>query len=46
MTAMRLEDFDYELPENLIAQHALADRAASRLMVVDRRSDPDETWVR
>lgn len=36
---MRLEDFDYDLPETLIAQRALADRAASRLMVVDR-NDP------
>jgi S-adenosylmethionine:tRNA ribosyltransferase-isomerase len=39
---MRLEDFDYELPENLIAQHALVDRAASRLMVVDRNADPGQ----
>lgn len=33
---MRLDAFDYELPESLIAQHPLDDRAASRLMVVDR----------
>jgi S-adenosylmethionine:tRNA ribosyltransferase-isomerase len=33
---MRLEDFDYDLPETLIAQHALPERSASRLMVVDR----------
>ena len=33
---MRLENFDYELPETLIAQHALPERSASRLMVVDR----------
>jgi S-adenosylmethionine:tRNA ribosyltransferase-isomerase len=33
---MRLENFDYVLPETLIAQHALPDRAGSRLMVVDR----------
>jgi S-adenosylmethionine:tRNA ribosyltransferase-isomerase len=39
---MRLEDFDYELPESLIAQQALPDRAASRLMVVDRKPLRDE----
>ncbi|MDH3196817.1 MAG: tRNA preQ1(34) S-adenosylmethionine ribosyltransferase-isomerase QueA [Candidatus Krumholzibacteria bacterium] len=33
---MRLSDFDYELPPELIAQEATADRAASRLMVCDR----------
>jgi S-adenosylmethionine:tRNA ribosyltransferase-isomerase len=33
---MRLEDFDYDLPESLIAQHALPERSASRLMVVNR----------
>jgi S-adenosylmethionine:tRNA ribosyltransferase-isomerase len=32
---MRLDAFDYELPEASIAQEALPDRAASRLMVVD-----------
>jgi S-adenosylmethionine:tRNA ribosyltransferase-isomerase len=36
-----LSDFDYELPEELIAQAPLADRAASRMLVVDRRSG---TW--
>lgn len=33
---MKTSDFDYELPPELIAQQPLADRAASRLMVVDR----------
>jgi S-adenosylmethionine:tRNA ribosyltransferase-isomerase len=33
---MRLSDFDYPLPQELIAQEATADRAASRLMVCDR----------
>jgi len=33
---MELADFDYELPEELIAQAPLADRAASRMLVVDR----------
>ncbi|MBX7167849.1 MAG: tRNA preQ1(34) S-adenosylmethionine ribosyltransferase-isomerase QueA [Pirellulales bacterium] len=32
-----LDQYDYELPEALIAQHPLANRADSRLMVVDRR---------
>ncbi|MBX5436984.1 MAG: tRNA preQ1(34) S-adenosylmethionine ribosyltransferase-isomerase QueA [Alicyclobacillaceae bacterium] len=32
---MRVDEFDYELPEDLIAQTPLADRADSRLMVVD-----------
>lgn len=33
---MKTSDFDYELPAELIAQHPLADRAASRMMVVER----------
>lgn len=33
---MRLSDFDYDLPEHLIAQAPLPDRAASRMLVVDR----------
>lgn len=33
---MDVKDFDYELPERLIAQTPLADRTASRLLVVDR----------
>ena len=33
---MRLADFDYELPPGLIAQHPAAERAASRLLHVDR----------
>jgi S-adenosylmethionine:tRNA ribosyltransferase-isomerase len=31
-----LSDFDYHLPEELIAQEPLAERAASRMLVVDR----------
>jgi S-adenosylmethionine:tRNA ribosyltransferase-isomerase len=31
-----LSDFDYHLPEELIAQEPLPDRAASRMLVVDR----------
>jgi len=33
---MELAEFDYHLPEELIAQQALADRAASRMLVVYR----------
>lgn len=33
---MRVDEFDYHLPEELIAQTPLEDRAASRLMVLDR----------
>jgi S-adenosylmethionine:tRNA ribosyltransferase-isomerase len=36
---MQLADFDYHLPEELIAQEALADRAASRMLVVHRERD-------
>ncbi len=35
---MRLEEFDYHLPEELIAQEPLADRSGSRMLVVDRRN--------
>ena len=33
---MKTSDFDYELPERLIAQTPLQDRTSSRLMVLDR----------
>ena len=33
---MRLQDFDYPLPEELIAQWPAPDRERSRMMVVDR----------
>jgi S-adenosylmethionine:tRNA ribosyltransferase-isomerase len=32
---MKLSDFSYHLPPHLIAQHALADRTASRLLLVE-----------
>ncbi|MFM8684736.1 MAG: S-adenosylmethionine:tRNA ribosyltransferase-isomerase, partial [Chthoniobacterales bacterium] len=33
-----LSDYDFELPRELIASRPLPDRAASRMMVVDRAS--------
>ena len=33
---MLLSDFDFDLPQELIAQQPLADRAGSRMLVVDR----------
>ena len=35
---MRLSDFNYSLPEELISQEALPDRAASRLLYLSRNS--------
>ena len=35
---MKLEDFDFTLPEELIAQTPLEDRSSSRLMVLDKHS--------
>jgi S-adenosylmethionine:tRNA ribosyltransferase-isomerase len=40
-----VSDFDYELPEELVAQEALPDRAASRLLVLGRRSGAIEHHV-
>ncbi|HYV82840.1 MAG TPA: tRNA preQ1(34) S-adenosylmethionine ribosyltransferase-isomerase QueA [Pyrinomonadaceae bacterium] len=39
---MRIADFDYELPAELIAQTPLEERDASRMLVLDRR---EETWA-
>ena len=39
---MRTEDFDYYLPEELIAQHPADKRDFSRLMVVDRKTSQRE----
>ena len=38
---MLVSDFDYPLPEELIAQQPLPDRAGARMLVVDRRAG---TW--
>lgn len=35
---MRVEEFDYELPESLIAQHPAEPRDSSRLMLLDREN--------
>lgn len=37
---MQLSDYDFELPESMIAQQPLADRAASRLLVLPRDGGP------
>lgn len=38
---MRVSDFDYDLPAELIAQHPLSERDASRMLIVDRST---QTW--
>jgi S-adenosylmethionine:tRNA ribosyltransferase-isomerase len=38
---MHISDFDYDLPPESIAQQPLSERAASRMLVVDRAS---QTW--
>ena len=35
---MDVKDFDYYLPEELIAQDPLEDRSGSRLMVLDKET--------
>ena len=39
---MRIADFDYELPAELIAQTPLEQRDASRMLVLDRET---QAWV-
>src|SRR5271165_1245332 len=39
---MRVDELNYELPEELIAQRPLADRDASRMLLVDRRDGRKE----
>src|SRR3569623_224520 len=36
---MLITEFDYELPDELIAQEPLDERSASRMLVVDRSAD-------
>ena len=38
-TNLRTADFYYDLPEELIAQHPMAERDTSRLMVLDREKE-------
>ena len=42
MTALKKSDFFFELPEELIAQDPLADRSASRLLVLHKESGETE----
>lgn len=42
---MKTSDFDYELPEELIAQHPAAQRDDSRLLVMDKYTDTVEHRV-
>ena len=39
---MDVKDFDYDLPEELIAQDPLEDRSSSRLMGLDKKTG--EVW--
>ena len=41
---MKIEDFDYTLPERLIAQKPADQRDGSRLLVVHRKKREDDTW--
>ena len=40
---MNVNDFDFHLPEELIAQTPLEDRTASRLLVLDQRNRCNRT---
>src|SRR5713226_6949932 len=42
---MLVSEFDYPLPQELIAQHPLDDRAAARMLVVDRTSGKFEDQI-
>ena len=44
-TDLRTDDFDYELPEELIAQHPAEKRDCSRLLVADRRTGKTEDRI-
>lgn len=41
----RLSDYDFELPESLIAQHPAAERTASRLLLVNSGSIADKQFT-
>ena len=38
VSKMKTSDFDYYLPEELIAQTPLKDRSSSRLLVLDKKT--------
>ena len=42
---MRIEEFDYPLPEHLIAQKPADRRDSSRLLVVHRQKNEDGSWA-
>lgn len=42
---MKVDEFDYELPDELIAQTPLKDRTQSRLMVLDRKTGAIEHHI-
>ncbi|MEJ2245584.1 MAG: tRNA preQ1(34) S-adenosylmethionine ribosyltransferase-isomerase QueA [Acidobacteriota bacterium] len=42
---MKLDEFNFDLPESLIAQHPVADRAQSRMMVVWRKTGKREHLI-
>lgn len=42
---MKVADFDYDLPQELIAQHPLEPRDSSRLMVLDRQTQTIEHHI-
>lgn len=44
-TYMKTSDFNYELPQELIAQDPLEDRSSSRLMVLDKETGKVEHHV-
>lgn len=41
---MRIEEFDYELPAELVAQHPPSERAASRMLHLDAASGEISDW--
>ena len=47
MSFYKTDDFDFELPDNLIAQVPLEDRTASKLMVLDSKEQTimDKTFT-
>lgn len=42
---MNVSDFDYELPEELIAQDPIEDRSSSRLLMLDKKTGAIEHHI-